>query len=153
MMGNVPVKSALGYLRIVAAIIIGARIEWAFIMLNLWKENIEEAKSNPKRKTYLRMISLYLFKLGKLPKDDGVLFPSNKFISFRRKEFEGLDKTSEPGPSDGQTLKRKKNSDAGAPQKKQKRSARPIELAQTEEELDSDDEPLVRQKRKQKYLR
>ncbi|GAB2229308.1 hypothetical protein Droror1_Dr00023447 [Drosera rotundifolia] len=79
-------QMAQGHLRIVAAIIMGANIDWAFIMLNLWKENIEEAKSNPKRKTYLRMIGFYLFKLNKLPKDDGVPFTTNKFISFRRKE-------------------------------------------------------------------
>ncbi|GAB2226824.1 hypothetical protein Droror1_Dr00008615, partial [Drosera rotundifolia] len=128
----------------VTAIITGAKIDWAFIMLNLWKENIEEAKSNPKRKTYLRMISFYLFKLGKLPKDDGVPFLSYKFISFRRKEFEGTDRTSEVRPSNSQqTLKRKKTSDARAPQKKQKRSTELAQLAQTEEKVDSDDEPLV----------
>ncbi|GAB2216803.1 hypothetical protein Droror1_Dr00024583 [Drosera rotundifolia] len=99
----------------------------------------EEAKSN------LRLISVYLFMLDKLPQDDGAPFPSNKFISFRRKESEGTDRTSKAVPSNGQqtlkrkktsnaiagasddqqTLKRKKISDAGAPQKKQKRSAQP----------------------------
>ncbi|GAB2212419.1 hypothetical protein Droror1_Dr00020382 [Drosera rotundifolia] len=111
---------ARGHLRIVTTIIARAKIDWAFIMLNLWKENREEVKSNSKRKTYLRMIMI----TPKIPPRE------------------------QARPSDGQqTLKRKKASIAGASLKKQKRSAQPAQLTQTEEKVDSDDEPLVRRKK------
>ncbi|GAB2236107.1 hypothetical protein Droror1_Dr00027842 [Drosera rotundifolia] len=114
MMGNIPLKSGT----VLAKDLLAHHGQLT--------ENIEATKSNPKKKTYLRMINFYLNKLGKLPKEDGVPFPSNKYISFRRKESDGTEGTSKARPFDGQhTSKRKKTSDAGAPQKKQKRSSQP----------------------------
>lgn len=66
---------ASGHLRIVAAIVTRAKIDWAFILLSLWKKNIEEVKTNPKKKTYLRIISFYLHKLGNYKGEMEFLFP------------------------------------------------------------------------------
>ncbi|GAB2209821.1 hypothetical protein Droror1_Dr00027046 [Drosera rotundifolia] len=83
--GFVVDQIASGHLRIVASIVTGAKIDWAFILLSLWKKNIEEVKTNPKKKTYLRMISFYLHKLGNYKgKMEFLIPPASARLRIRR---------------------------------------------------------------------
>ncbi|GAB2233002.1 hypothetical protein Droror1_Dr00002215 [Drosera rotundifolia] len=62
-------------LKIVATIIVEAKIDWAYVVLNLWRDYIAEAKSNPQKKSYIRLVAYYLKKMGKLHGDTWIESP------------------------------------------------------------------------------